>query len=58
MRWIFHTHLPEWNLCNMYISTGLDLYDLQDNMYDLPAWNMYDLDDLYILTRMRFAGSV
>ena len=61
--------VPEWDLCDLYISTGLNLYDLQDMydlqdlqyLYDLPEWNMCDLNDLYILTGMRserFAGSV
>ena len=29
MRWIFHRFVPEWDLCNLCIFTGLDLYDLQ-----------------------------
>ena len=60
MRRIFHRYVPEWDLCNLYIFTGLDLYDLQD-IYELPEWNMWDLNDLHILTGMRsvrFAGSV
>ena len=60
MRRIFHRCVPEWDLCDPYILTGLDLYDLQD-LYDLPEWNLCDLNDMYILTGMRsvlFAGSV
>ena len=52
MRRIFHRCAPEWDLCNLFIVTGLDLYDLQD-MYDLPEQNLCDLNDLYILTGMR-----
>ena len=58
MRRIFHRCVPEWDLCNLHIFTGLALYDLQD-MYDPPEWNLYDVNDLYILTGMRsvrFAG--
>ena len=60
MRRIFHTCVPEWDLCDLYIFTGWDVYDLQD-LHDLRKWNMRDLDDLHTLTEMRsvrFAGSV
>ena len=61
-----HRCVPEWDLCDLYIFIGLDLYDLQDlyelqDLYDLPEWNLCDLHDMYILTGMRsvrFAGSV
>ena len=55
MRRIFHRCVPEWDLCNLYIFTGLDLHDLQD-MKDLPEWNMCTMNDLYILTGMRSVG--
>ena len=72
MRRIIHKCIPEWDQCDLYIFTGLDLYDLKDmydlqdlyvlqDLYDLPEWNLGDLNDSYILTRMRsvrFAGSV
>ena len=72
MRRIFHRCVPEWDLCDLYTFTGLDINDLQDmydlqdlddlqDLYDLPEWNLCDLHDLYILTGMRsvrFAGSV
>ena len=54
MKRIFHSCVPEWDLCDMYIFTGLDLYDL-------PEWNLCDMYDMYILAGMgpiRFAGSV
>ena len=60
MRQKFHRCLPEWDLSNLCIFTGLDMYDLQD-MYDLPEWSLCCLNDLYILTGIRserFAGSV
>ena len=47
MRLIFHRFLSKCDLCNLYIFTGLDMYDLQD-MYDLPEGNLSVLNDLYI----------
>ena len=66
MRRIFHRCVPEWDLCDMYILTGLDLYDLRDlydlqDLYDLLEWNLCDAHDMYLLTGMRsvrFARSV
>ena len=46
MRRIFHRCVPEWDLRDLYIFTGFDLYDLQD-MYDMR--DLYDLQDLYDL---------
>ena len=72
MRRILLRCVPEWDLRDLYIITGLGPYDLQD-MYDLqdlhdlqdpcdlPEWNLCDLNYLYILPGMwsaRFAGSV
>ena len=72
MRRIFHRCVPVWDLCDVYIFTWLDLYNLQgmydqqdmydrQDRYDLPEWDLCDLHDLYILTgvrSVRFAGSV
>ena len=60
MRRIFHRCVPEWDLCDLYIFTGLDMCDLHDlyemqGLYDLAEWNLCDLDDLHILTGMRYA---
>ena len=58
MRRIFPGCVSEWDLCDVYIVTGLDPYDLQDmydlqDLYDLPEWNLCDLHHLNILTGMR-----
>ena len=45
-RQIFHRCVPEWDLCDLYVFTGLDLYDLQD-VYDLQY--LHDLQNLYDL---------
>ena len=45
MRRIFHRCVPEWDLSNQYIFSGLDLYDVQD-MCDLQELCMHDLEDL------------
>ena len=54
-----------WDLYDLYIFTGGDLYDLQyvhdlQDLYDPPEWNLCDLYGMHVLTRMRsvrFAGS-
>ena len=58
MRRIFHRCVPAWGLRDLYIFTGLGLYDLQDmydlqdlyevlGLYDLPKWNVCYMNDLY-----------
>ena len=49
MRRVFHRYAPDCDYCDLYIFTGLDLYDFQD-LYDLPEWNVCDLNDMYILS--------